>query len=70
MSNIDLLERAFALAEDGRSISIYRLYHILRKEGHSDAELIQLQGRVLSHQLRRKMVAARAAMKNANEPLS
>lgn len=64
MSNIDLLERAFALAEDGRSISIYDLYKILRKEGYSDAELVQLHGQVLSRQLRQKMMAAKAATNN------
>jgi hypothetical protein len=64
MSNIDLLERAFELAADGRSISIYDLYKILRKEGYSDVELVQLQGRVLSRQLRQKMVEARAAANN------
>jgi hypothetical protein len=56
-----VLERAFALAEDGTALSLVHLRYRLAQEGFSTADLLQLQGRTLTKQIQGKIASARAA---------
>ena len=57
MSNQELLERAFALAESGSVQSLYELRTMLAKEGYTHAENAQIHG-TLAKQLSAKISAA------------
>lgn len=58
MANLDFLERAFALAENGNVRTIHGIRGTLLGEGYSKRELAQLSGWVLSRQLRARIVDA------------
>jgi len=55
------LERAFALAEDGTTLSIPHLRHRLVAEGFSNIEMNQLRGPELNKQISAKIASAKAA---------
>jgi len=56
-----VLERAFALAEDGTAQSMVHLRACLTEEGFSNIDLLQLQGRVLIKQILGKIASAKTA---------
>jgi hypothetical protein len=56
-----VLERAFALAEDGTAQSMTHLRACLSGEGFSNTDLLQLQGRALAKQISGKIASAKAA---------
>jgi hypothetical protein len=51
MGNLELLERAFALAESGEVANIDELRQTLMQDGAAIAELEQFHGRALARQL-------------------
>jgi hypothetical protein len=51
-TGLSLLERAFALAENGNVATLADLRRTLRTEGFSERDLDHLQGRALMRQLR------------------
>ena len=59
-SGARVLERAFALAEDGTAHSMADIRHYLAEEGFSHDQLRQLDGRVLLEQLMGKIASAKA----------
>ena len=59
MGNLELLERAFALAESGEITSVQEIREALRKDGTGQIDLIQFQGRALMAQLSGKIDVAR-----------
>ena len=61
MSNVDFLERAFALADTGEYLTVSEIRKGLIKEGFSLWQLSQLAGKELQSSLRERIAAARSA---------
>lgn len=61
MSNVDLLARAYALADTGNYSTVTQIRNALSKDGFSSWELSQLSGKELAGKLRARMSAAKAS---------
>lgn len=61
MSTLDLLERAFQLAESGRAQSVKEIRVLLAREGYSALDLLALSGPTLTRQLSARIKASRLA---------
>ena len=65
MSNIDLLTRAYALADTGEYSTVSQIRSALTKEGFSLWQLTQLAGKELQGSLRDRIAAAKVGRKTS-----
>jgi hypothetical protein len=68
MSNLNLVQRAFELADSGNYTRVGEIRMALSREGYTLLEMSQLSGKHLVRQLRARMLAASPATPSVYKP--